>query len=125
MLTILDIIQNEAIEKWGEYKSERVVDKHNPMMVLPWEKDIQPDYLIYCSKYILEGIYQAVLSQGFKLISYVSEEHVSFSTKQSDYIRYQFPKMGVVHMVVTLQQGYLIQKINSEDEYKMHLIEKQ
>lgn len=127
MLNILDIIEQEIINKWGPYKGSRKIVDGDPMITPCCDGEVEPDYVIYVSRPVMEGLYGASLSRGFMMKTCLCEDQHSFIRdwwQQKDYsVKYQFPKIGVIQVVHRLEQGYLIQKEN-ESEYKMELSEK-
>lgn len=125
MLNMLDIIENEIVSRYGTYGGSLSI-KDGDSTVHPWE-DNSPDYVIHCSKYVLEGIYQGALSRGFTLITYLPDEnspkHIPYSieTLITQGIKWKFPKIGVIQVIPTLVQGYVIEKTSIEDEYKLKI----
>lgn len=117
MLTILDIIENEIVDRWGTYKGPLQI-KDGDSNVYPWEHD-KVNYFIYCSKYVLEGLYQSLLSRGFLLATYIYDG----PEVERGVFTYKFPKVGIIQIIPKLTQGYVIVENNISDDFKIKHIE--
>lgn len=123
-MTILEVIENETVARYGLYSGERNIEDGDPTVedVILGKPEPTPDYIIYCSKYVLEGLYGCILKRGFRLKTYYTPDSPLFFDrwkKEEVKFVYQLPKLGVIQIVPNLMQGYVIEKFGLTEEYKI------
>lgn len=126
-MTFLEAVENEIIERWGEYKGAPIPAGDTWVRSCCDKFKDQVDYTMYCSRQIMQLFYEDTLRRGFSIVTCTCDRGHGFITGRQQPKdlsgKYKFPKIGVIQVIERLSQGYIVQK-EGEEGYHVDISEK-